>query len=255
MKKLLLATAVLAISAPALANNIAPTRTNTGAVAVEAGKDFRLEGDIGYSVNQTKSDAEKSTKSNLNANALFQRQKGVWGQEVRAQAISSNDDTATSSTEQYYLSGKVLHRSSPTVYQFAQLAGEKDLGSAFDYQATATAGLGMDILKDSRQSLTAEVGAGYRYSKDRYEPRDAHNEAIGTVAAFYEYQVSPAVRFNQDLAYEFGKESKTLRSRTALSADLTDRIAGVASYSIKDTQADAGDSRISLASFGIRYKH
>lgn len=255
MKKLLLATAVLAIATPALAD-MGPKRTQTGAISVDAGKNYRLEGDVGFSVNQTKSGASKSTKENLNANVLFQRQQGVWGQEIRAQAVSSNDDASTDNTEQYYLSGKLLHRSSPTVYQFAQLAGEKDLGSAFDYQATATVGLGMDILKDDRQKLTAEIGAGYRHSKDRYAPKDTHNEAIGTVAAFYEYQINPAVRFNQDLGYEYGKESRTLRSRTALSADLTDRIAGVASYSIKDISADSGDdSRTSLASFGIRYKH
>ncbi|UXZ04939.1 DUF481 domain-containing protein [Moraxella nasicaprae] len=254
MKKLLVAAMALTTATTAFAD-LGPTRTQTGAVAVEAGKNFRLEGDVGFSVNQTKNDTSKTTKENLNANLLFQRQQGVWGQEVRAQAISSNDDASTTNTEQYYLSGKVLHRSSPTVYQFAQLAGEKDLGSAFDYQATATAGLGMDILKDSRQSLTAEIGAGYRHSKERYAPHDKHNEAIGTVAAFYEYQINPTVRFNQDLGYEFGKDSRTLRSRTSLSADLTDRIAGVASYSIKDISADSGDSRISLASFGIRYKH
>ncbi|MDO4223744.1 MAG: DUF481 domain-containing protein [Acinetobacter sp.] len=255
MKKLLVVACALAVAAPAVyANNIGPTRTQPGTIKVD-NKDYRLEADVGYSIAQSKTEAATSNKENLSANVLFQRQKGVWGQEIRAQAIGSNDDTATSNVEQYYLSGKVLHRSSDSVYQFAQLAGEKDLQSAFDYQATALVGVGFDVFNNKQHKLSAEVGAGYRHSKERYTPFDAQNEAIGSVAGFYEYQINPAVRFNQDLSYEFGKESRTLRSRTALSADLTEKLAAVASYNVKDLRADAGDSRTSLATFGVRYKH
>ncbi|WLF83316.1 DUF481 domain-containing protein [Moraxella sp. ZY210820] len=254
MKKItLLACLVTAVSGTAYAE--APTRLATGSISVDANKPYRLEADVGYSRTTTKNEASKSTKDNLAAHVLFQRQVGVWGQEVRASAISSHDDKSTDNTEQYYLSGKLLHRSSNTVYQFAQLTGEKDSSSAFDYQAAALAGIGFDIIKTQQQSLTAEVGAGVRHSKDRFAPKDTHNEAIGSVAAFYEYQINPMVRFNQDLGYEFGDKSRTLRSRTALSADLTKNFAAVASYNLKDVRADAGDSRTSLTSFGVRYKY
>lgn len=257
MKKLTLAIVLASIASPVFAADYGPQRTKTGEVKVAQGKNYRLEGDIGYSLNQSKRSGEAtSNKSNLSAHVLWQRQQGKWGQEVRAEAIGSNDDKSTDSIEQYYLAGKALHRSSPTVYQYGQLAAEKDLNSAFDYEATATVGLGKDIIKTQRQSLTAEVGAGYKHSKERYTT-EKHNEAVGTVAAFYEYQVNPTVRFNQDLGYEFSKESRTLRSRTALSADLTNKIAAVASYSFKDVDVrKAGDdSRNSLLSLGVRYKH
>ncbi len=236
-----------------LADDLAPTRTETGEIDVK--KDYRFEADLGYLVNNTESDGQSTTKENLNFHMLYQRQKEVWGQEVVAEAVSSNADDAENNLERYLLSGKLLHRSSETVYQFAKLTAEKDLSSAFDYQLILTGGVGKDFIKTNTQTLSAEIGAGYRHSKERAAPQDTLDEAIGTVAAFYQYQITPSVRFNQDLSYEYGNEAQTLRSRTALSADLTQSFAAVASYNIKDTSADAGDSRDSLLSLGLSYKY
>lgn len=255
MKKTLTLACLAVMVSTSVYANLAPTRTATGVISVDKNKPYRLEAEANYSVNKTKSDVDNTKKENLSALVLYQRQAGVWGHEIRAEAISSNDNTSSDNTEQYYLSGKGLRRTSDSVYQFVKVSGEKDLGSAYDYQLTAVAGLGMDVIKDKQQHLSVEVGAGGRHSKERYAPRDTTNELIGSVAGFYEYQVNPSVRFNQDLSYEFGQETKTLRSRTALSADLTKNLAGVASYNIKDLRSDAGDSRTSLMSLGVRYKH
>lgn len=240
-------------SSTVFADDLAPTRAETGKIDVK--KDYRLEADLGYLVNNTESDGESTTKENLNFHMLYQRQKEVWGQEVVAEAVSSNADDAENNVERYFLSGKLLHRSSETVYQFAKLTAEKDLSSAFDYQLSLTGGIGKDFIKTDTQTLSAEIGAGLHHSKERAAPQDTLDGAIGTVAAFYQYQITPSVRFNQDLSYEYGDEAQTLRSRTALSADLTQSFAAVASYNIKDTSADAGDSRDSLLSLGLRYKY
>lgn len=255
MQKICILACLLAVtSMPAFA--LGPTRTATGSISVDQNKPYRLEVDVGYSVYKSKSDAAttNSRKENLAAHVLFQRQAGVWGQEVRAEAITATDNTSTNNTEQYYLSGKLLHRSTDTIYEFAKLSAEKDLTSAYDYQITALAGVGMDVLKTKEQKLSVELGAGARHNKVDLTG-NTENEVIGSVAGFYQYQINPTVRFNQDLSYEFGQDSRTLRSRTALSADLTQKIAAVASYNLKDLKADVGDSRTSLMSLGVRYKH
>ncbi|WP_353172132.1 DUF481 domain-containing protein [Acinetobacter rudis] len=236
--------------------DLGPTRANTGKIDVKEGKNYRLDGDLSYLLNSTKSNGESNKKQNLAANLLFQRQAGVWGQELRAEAVSANDDGSSgTNVERYMLSGKALHRSSDSIYQFAKLQGDKDLSSKFDYQISLTAGIGMDILKDEKQNLTGEVGAGYRYSKERYAPHDDFNEAIGTVGLYYLYKFNERVNFNQDLSYEFGDKAQILRSRSSVSASLTDSISGLVSYQIKDTQADVGNNRDSLLSVGVRYTH
>lgn len=255
-KKIITFSLLTAISCSTFAADLGPSRTALGSIKVDDNKPFRLEGDVGYLLNNTKStDGSKSKKSNLSGRILFQRQSGVWGQEVLATALSTNDNNSSDNIERYLLSGKISHSSSNTVYQFGKLTAEKDLSSAFDYQLSATGGVGINILKDEKQSLSAEAGIGYRFSKEKIEPKDTTNELIGTLAAFYEYKITPTVRFNQDLGYEYGQDSKTFRSRTALITDLTTHFSASASYNIKDIKADLGNSRDSLLSLGVTYKY
>lgn len=60
-------------SSTVFADDLAPTRTETGAIDVK--KDYRLEADLGYLMNNTESDGESTTKENLNFHMLYQRQK------------------------------------------------------------------------------------------------------------------------------------------------------------------------------------
>ncbi|MBF7682888.1 DUF481 domain-containing protein [Acinetobacter sp. B5B] len=256
MHKIITLGLLTAITGSTFAADLGPSRTSLGSIKVDENKPFRLEGDVGYLLNNTKStDGNTSKKSNLTGRILFQRQSGIWGQEVLATALSTNDNNSSNNIERYLLSGKISHSSSSTVYQFGKLTAEKDLSSAFDYQLSATGGMGINILKDDRQSLSAEAGLGYRFSKEKVEPKDTTNELIGTLAAFYEYKITPTVRFNQDLGYEYGQDSKTFRSRTALVTDLTTHFSASASYNIKDIQADLANSRDSLLSLGVTYKY
>lgn len=256
MRKILIATILTSLTATAFAAPTAPARTGIGSIQIDEGKPFRLESDLGYLISNTKSNNGSSTsKENLTARILFQRQAGVWGQEVVFNAVSAHDDSATNNIERYLVAGKLLHRSTDTVYQFAKINAEKDLSSAFQYQITTTGGVGFDILKDEKQSLSTEVGLGHRLSKERAAPQDATNELVGTVAAFYQYQITPDIRFNQDLGYDYGQDSQTFRSRTALTADLTKHFSAFGSYNMNRITADAGNSRDSLLSLGLHYKY
>ncbi|AOA58453.1 hypothetical protein BFG52_08865 [Acinetobacter larvae] len=236
--------------------DIAPTREYVGNINLSQDKPYRFEGDLSYLLNNTKSKGSSTKKENLAANLLWQRQVGVWGQEIRAEAVSANDDgDSGKNVERYMLSGKALHRSSDTLYQFAKVQWDKDLSSSFDYQTNLTAGLGIDILKEQKQNLTAEAGAGYRYSKERYAPHNDFNELIGTLGLYYQYRFNPTLSFNQDLSYEFGDKSQVLRSRSSVNAHLTQSLSGLVSYQLKDTQADIGNNRDSLLSVGLKYSH
>ena len=60
------------------------------------------------------------------------------------------------------LSGKLLHRSTDTTYQYAKLQGDKDLSSSFDYQVALTSGAGLDVIKTAKQELMcAEKTGGF----------------------------------------------------------------------------------------------
>lgn len=244
------------------AAEIGPKKSDAGKINIKEDRNYRLDGDLSYLLNTSRANGESNHKENLAANILFQRQAGIWGQEVKAEAVSANDDSdASKNVERYMLYGKLLHRnpeSSEQVYQFLKLQGDKDLRSSFDYQLGLTTGAGLDILKTEKQELTGEIGAGYRHSKlDSDLPHKAsdYNELIGTMALFYQYKFNNVVSFNQDLAYEYGNKAQTFRSRSSMSAMLTESISGLVSYQMKDLHADQGNSRDSLFSVGLRYQY
>ncbi len=234
--------------------DLGPQKADVGKVEIKENKTYRLDGDLSYLFNTTKSNGESNNKENLAANIIFQRKVGAWGQELRAEAISAKDNNdSNANVERYMLSGKILHRSTNTVYQFVKLQGDKDLSSHFDHQMSLTGGMGVDIYKDKNQTLIGEAGMGYRYSKEHDMPYDDLHEMIGTIAVYYEYKFNDKVRLNQDLSYEFGDKSQIFRSRSSIGASLTNTISAIVSYQIKDTQADVGNSRDSLLSVGLKY--
>ena len=254
VQKILIVVVSIFVMHSAYAGVLEPKRTDPGVIKVD--KDFRLETDVGYLINKSSSSNGDSEQDNLTAHILFQRVSDDWGQEFIADAVSTHGDSTAQNLERYYVSGKILHHGANIIYRFGKITAEKDLTSIFDHQITTSVGWGVDVLKSDRSILSLEMGGGYRYSRMQdSEENKAMHESTGTLAGFYSYKISPDIQFNQDMSYELGKDSKVLRSRSALSADLTKKISAVASYSIKDVKGHEGDNKDSLLSLGLRYRY
>lgn len=221
---------------------------------IKVDKDYKLDADLSYLLNTTESDGTSNTKQSVSGHIVYQRMYGDWGQELKASAVSSSDNDSTESVEQYLASGKMTH-SEDSFYEFGKLQWEKDLSSAFDYQTSLTLGLGKELYRDDTQFLKGEIGAGVRYSVDRLPPQDATTEAIGTVAAHYERQLLPTTRFTQDLGFDYGSSSNTLRSRSALSITMTEKLSGLVSFDYKKINADLGSSSTTLTAVGLKYNY
>lgn len=218
----------------------------------DSGVTEKLNVDLSYLVNDSRAaDGSKTNKQNLAGNAKYQRRQGAWGQELSAEAVNSQG--SSDNVERYLAAVKATHYSTDTFYQYGRVQLEKDLNSAFDYQANLTTGLGYEVLRDDLQFLTVEAGLGVRHSKQKLAPRDTTNESLGTVGLAYERKITDTLKFNQDLAYEYGEDTQILRSRSAFSAALSKNISGIVSYQLKDTMSDTGDSRDGLTSIGLKY--
>lgn len=231
---------------------IAATCFLSSATHAEDSATEKLNVDLSYLMNDSRAaDGSKTSKQNLAGNAKYQRRQGVWGQELLAEAVNSQG--SSDNLERYLAAAKATHYSTDTFYQYGRVQLEKDLNSAFDYQANITAGLGYEVLRDELQFLTIEAGLGVRHSKQKLAPNDTTNESLGTVGLAYERKITDTLKFNQDLAYEYGEDTQILRSRSAFSAALSRNISGIVSYQLKDTMSDNGDSRDGLTSIGLKY--
>jgi putative salt-induced outer membrane protein len=221
---------------------------------IKVDKDYKLDADLSYLLNSNKSAGSSETKQSFAGHLLYQRMVGTWGQEFKAAVISSSDKNSPSAVEQYLASGKVTHNEG-SFYEFAKLQWEKDLSSAFEYQAALSLGLGKELYRDSQQFLSAEIGAGVRYNVDRLPPKDATTDALGTFAAHYERQLLPTTRFVQDVGFDYGSSSNTIRSRSALSVAMSDKLSGLVSFDYKKINADSGGSSTTLTTVGLKYSY
>ncbi len=218
-------------------------------------KDYNLDADLSYLLsNSSQPDGTSTDQQSVAGHIDYKRMVGVWGQEIKAEAIGSNSNTSTSNVERYLVAGKMIH-SEGSYYEFGKLQWEKDRSSSFDYQTSLTAGLGSELYRDEIQFFNGELGLGVRYDKNSLPPHDGNTEAIATVAAHYERKLTPTVNFSQDLGYDYGSSTNTFRSRSALSLTMTEHLSGLFSYDYKKISADLGDSHSSLTAFGLKYSY
>lgn len=225
-------------------------------IKITKDKDYNLDADLSYLLNTTQSSGTASdTKQSFAGNIDYKRMFRSWGGEFKASAVNSSDNNSNGTDiEQYLAFGKMTH-SEGSYYEFGKLQWEKDLSSAFDYQTSLTAGLGKELYRDDVQFLTGELGAGVRYDVERAPPQNTSTEAIGTVAAHYERQLLPTTRFTQDLGFDYGSSSNTIRSHSAVSVMMTDKLSGLVSFDYKKINSDEGNSRTTLTSVGLKYSY
>ncbi|MBC7751266.1 MAG: DUF481 domain-containing protein [Candidatus Saccharibacteria bacterium] len=225
-------------------------------IKISKDKDYNLDVNLSYLLNTTQSSGTASdTKQSFAGNIDYKRMIGDWGSEFKASAINSSDSNSNGTNiEQYLAFGKMTH-SEGSYYEFGKLQWEKDLSSAFDYQTSLTAGLGKELYRDDVQFLTGELGAGVRYDVERAPPQRTSTDAIGTVAAHYERQLLPTTRFTQDLGFDYGSLSNTIRSRSAVSVMMTEKLSGQVSFDYKKINAGGGNSRTTLTAVGLKYSY
>ena len=76
-----------------------------------------------------------------------------------------------------YVVANQLIVSLPALYTFGALRYSHDLFSGFDYQASASAGLGYKFINTDATKLSAQVGVGYQVLR----PEDITKDSVGEV--------------------------------------------------------------------------
>lgn len=216
-----------------------------------------LEADVNYLLSSSTATgaADKETQS-LSGKLGYKRKRGAWGQEYRLEGVNSRSKNSSGDNVERYLgfAKGMRYLTGAEHYVFAKLQAEKDLSTAYDYVLSPTVGYGRTLLKDQRQSLVAEIGVGGQYLKNKFTD-DSDFEALGTLGGEYRLKVNDSVNFEQDLSFEYSESLRTMRSRTAVLAKLSDNISGQVSYTIKDADGDNIDTKDTISSVGVRYTH
>jgi putative salt-induced outer membrane protein len=212
--RILSALAVLAVSAPVLAQAPAPADPFVGNVA------------LGYLSTSGNTDS-------TNANALFDVTwdlDGPWKHLWAALAINAR--TADVTTAEAYAAGYKAQRDlSANSYLFFSGDWRQDEFSGYDRQVTEAVGYGRRLIDTQRHVLALEGGAGAKQS-DLITGEEL-DEAIVRGALDYLLTISESSQFRQQFLVEQGEDNRYTQSTSALKTRIIGNIALVLSYVIK----------------------
>lgn len=176
-----------------------------------------------------------------------------WTHELKLEGLNESDGaTGVRTRERYLAQEKSSWNFTARDYLFLKLQAEKDQQSSYDYQAFAALGYGHIFVKSDALLVSSELGAGVRHNKDEASG-DEDNEALGNAALKVEWKFRPDARFNEDVSVETGEDSTVVRTRSALTFDLTRVLALSVVY---ETKRDDGPASLNdtLTSVGLNYR-
>ncbi|HXP64439.1 MAG TPA: DUF481 domain-containing protein [Steroidobacteraceae bacterium] len=186
-----------------------------------------------------------SDSASLNANIDLLRYDGPWKNEVYVGGLYGKNSGIVSA-ERWETRGQSNYTVSGDLFVFGGLRYEHDLFDGFQYQWSATGGLGYKIIDGDATKLTAQVGAGYRRLRPEIiekddtgavisrTPLDANGEAIGTVGIDFSHAFTKTTIFTNKFLTEAGSSDVLLHDELALTVKMSDKLALSVGYTITD---------------------
>lgn len=203
------------------------------------------KGQAGYVMSRGNSDTDAANakldlnlvkqdwKHALSLDALFGRSAGITSAE-RWDARLQSDYTINT-----------------RVFAFGALAYQRDWFSGFQYQASASVGLGHKFFDSSTTKLSAQAGVGYRSSRQETLLKDADGavfaripgesqaEVVGTAGVDFMHQFNDSTKLLDKLVVESGSSNTFVKNDLSLEVKMNRKLALAAAYSVLHNTAPA----------------
>ncbi|MEP6548261.1 MAG: DUF481 domain-containing protein [Gammaproteobacteria bacterium] len=198
------------------------------------------KGQFGFVSSRGNSEAES-----INGNIDVLRYDGEWKNELylgglygRSSGVVSAQRWETRSQSNYNISNEL--------FAFGGLRYQRDLFDGFQYQASATAGMGYKFIDTNDTKLSGQVGAGYRRLRpeDIFKDangvvtsrvlHDATGEAIGTAGLDFSHAFNKSTTLTNKFLMEAGSSNTLLHDDLALTVKMSEKLALSVGYGITD---------------------
>lgn len=199
------------------------------------------KGQFGFLSSHGNSDAES-----INGNIDLLRYDGAWKHELYASGLYGKNSGVVSA-ERYEAHTQSNYDFTTAAFAFGGLRYEHDLFDGFEYQASATAGIGYKAINAALDKLTVQVGAGFRSLRPETLVKDPltgevlsrtplprENEAIGTVGIDYSHAFNKATTLTNKFLTEAGASDTLLHDELALIVKMSDKLALSVGYAFTD---------------------
>lgn len=199
------------------------------------------KGQAGYSSTQGNSDA-KSANAALDMAYL----DGPWKHSLHVDGLYGESANVVAA-ERWDTTWQSNYNLSKQLYTFGGLSFTHDMFSGFQYQASATAGLGYKFFDTKTTTLDVQVGAGYM----RLRPEDlvpnpngngsyartplpAESNAIGTLGVNYSQALSSTTTLTDKFSVQAGSSDTLINNALALAVKISTKLALSVGYTTQD---------------------
>ncbi len=188
--------------------------------------------------------------SNAKVKVTRETEKWLDSGSLEALGSSSTDQTTgkkTTTAEKYVANLKTEYKITGEDFLFVNANYVDDRFSGFEYQATLSLGYGRKLIKTDKQTLSVEIGPGMRFYKVSPDPitnarSPSDHETIARGAMNYVYNFSEHSKFTQDLLVESGDHATITESVSAITAQVTGKMAMKASFKVRNTSQVPDDT-------------
>jgi putative salt-induced outer membrane protein len=143
----------------------------------------------------------------------------------------------------------------PRLYSFGALAYQNDKFSGFQYQASATAGIGYKFIDTDTLKLALQAGVGYRQSRaetlEHLDPTnsnkvtgrtldpDTGRDVVGSFGWDFLYQFNSSTKLTDKLVAESGSSNTSVKNDLALEVKMSKKLSLAAGYSVLENTTPA----------------
>lgn len=171
-----------------------------------------------------------SDSRSLNTNLLISYTAFPWRHFLGAEAIIAEND-GDRTQERFAVGYKPEYFFSRRTFAFGFFGYDRDPFANLDARYSATVGLGHALLASARQTLTVELGGGYRVT-EYTDATPRSDEPVVRGAFHYSLALTNNTNFSQSFTTLAGSDNTFIESISALRVAMTDKLALSLAYTV-----------------------
>lgn len=208
------------------------------------------KGQAGYVMSRGNSETD-SANAKLDLNLLTP----AWKHTLSLDGLFGRS-TGITSAERWDVRLQSDYTINTRLFSFGAFAYQDDRFSGFEYQASASGGLGYKFIDSDSTKLAAQAGVGYRKLRLELLIKDAtgavtdriaqetQSEVVGTVGIDFMHQFNTSTKITDKFTSESGASNTSIRNDIAVEVKMSKKLALAAGYSVlHNTQPAEGVKR------------
>ncbi len=224
--------------------------------------DWKGQGEAGYVMARGNTDSDTA-----NAKIDIATENDRW-KHAFALAGLYGKSNEIKSAQRFETRWQTDYKLNERAFVFGALRLEQDRFSGFEYQATASTGLGYHFIDTPDTQLVGTLGGGYRTLKPETLIKDANknvidripgersNEGVVSAGLNYEHALTPNTKIIDKLLAEYGSQNTFTQNDLALQVSMSEKLALSVGYGVRhNTEPPAGLKKTDqLTTLNLVYK-